>query len=509
MSGAFRAPLWEPLSGASLIILTIALPLATFMQVVDTTIANVAIQTISGNLGASYSQGSWIITSYSVANAIILPISGRLAQRFGEKRLFLWSTGLFSLTSMACGLAQDMTTLVVFRILQGAVGGPMIPLAQSLLMNNYPREKQVMALALWSMTISVAPVFGPIMGGYISDNYHWSWIFFINVPIGFIVLFLASGVLVGRETKISRPHWSGISFGLLALGVGALQMTLDRGKDLDWFNSPTIRVMGVLAAVGLALLLVWEKDNPKALIDLSLFKNRNFSVGVSLISLGMALYLGTVILIPLLLQTRYGYTATWAGLATAPIGVIPVLLMPILGRYSKHIDMRYIITLGFAVIALTMSLRTGFSPGMDLKYVLIPQFVQGLGLTCFFVPITSIAFIGLEPTKIAAASGIYNCFRTLFSAIGASIFTTLWERREAYHHNRLSGLIDNLNPLATEGLEKLTNLGLTEEQATAYLERQITNQGYIIAANEIFQVCSYSFMALIILVWVARPKKTV
>ncbi|MDR1395547.1 MAG: DHA2 family efflux MFS transporter permease subunit, partial [Deltaproteobacteria bacterium] len=238
-------PLFEPLTGTSLLILTIVLPLSTFMQVVDTTIANVAVQTISGNLGASYSQGTWIITSYSVANAIILPLSGRLAQRFGEKRLFLWSTGLFSLASMACGLSQDMTTLVIFRIIQGAVGGPMIPLAQSLLMNNYPRERQMMALALWSMTVSVAPVLGPIMGGYISDNYHWGWIFFINLPVGLVVVFLVSRVLAGRETKASRPRWSGISFGLLALGVGAFQMMLDRGKELDWFNSPAICVLGV------------------------------------------------------------------------------------------------------------------------------------------------------------------------------------------------------------------------------------------------------------------------
>jgi DHA2 family multidrug resistance protein len=507
LSGAAQAPLWEPLTGSRLILLTIAMPLATFMQVVDTTIANVAVQTISGNLGASYSQGTWIITSYSVANAIVLPLSGRLAQRIGEKRLFLWSVGLFALASMACGLAQDMTSLVCFRVLQGAVGGPMIPLAQSLLMNNYPKEKQVMALALWSMTISVAPVLGPIMGGYISDNYHWSWIFFINVPIGAAVVFLGGNVLAGRETKISRPHFSAISFGLLAIGVGALQMTLDRGKDLDWFNSPTIRVMGLIAALGLVFLLAWEKDNPKALIDLTLFRFRNFAVGLALISLGMMLYLGTVVLIPLLLQTRYGYTATWAGLATAPIGILAVVMMPLLGRYGKRLDMRWVITSGFFVIALTMRVRSGFAPGMDLKYVLWPQFFQGLGLACFFVPITSLAFIGMDPGKIAGASGLYNCSRTLFSAIGTSIFTTMWERREAYHHVRLSGLADPLNPALAESLDNLTSLGFTQEQALGYVERLITNQGFIVAANEIFQVCSYSFLFMILIVWLARPNK--
>ncbi|MDR1083801.1 MAG: DHA2 family efflux MFS transporter permease subunit [Deltaproteobacteria bacterium] len=508
MSRAFQAPLWEPLTGTNLLILTIALPLATFMQVVDTTIANVAVQTISGNLGASYSQGTWIITSYSVANAIVLPLTGPLAQRFGEKRLFLWSTGLFALASTACGLSQDMTALVIFRIIQGAVGGPMIPLAQSLLMNNYPREKQVMALALFSMTVSVAPVFGPIMGGYISDNFHWSWIFFINIPFGLAVLLLSSRVLAGRETKIKRPRWSGISFGLLALGVGAFQMMLDRGKDLDWFNSPSIQILAVIAVTGLTLLLVWEYSNPKALIDLSLFKYRNFCVGITLISAGMMLYMGTVVLIPLLLQTRYAYTATWAGLATAPIGILPVIMMPLLGRYSKHIDMRFVITAGFGVLAVTMHMRTGFEPGMDMRYVLLPQFIQGIGLACFFAPITSITFIGMDPGKIAGASGLYNCSRTLFSAIGASISTTFWERREALHQTRLSGLIDAYNPLATESLRRLTDLGMTQDQAAGYLERQIVNQSFIISANEIFQACSYCFLFLIILVWLSKPAKT-
>jgi DHA2 family multidrug resistance protein len=381
----------------------------------------------------------------------------------------------------------------------------MIPLAQSLLMNNYPREKQVMALALWSMTISVAPVFGPIMGGYISDTCHWSWIFFINVPIGAAVIALAKPVLAGRETRISRPHWSGISFGLLALGVGALQMTLDRGKDLDWLSSPAIRVMALVAALGLVFLVAWEKDNKNALIDLSLFKYRNFSVGVALISLGMMLYLGTVVIIPLLLQTRYGYTATWAGLATAPIGILAIVMLPLIGHYSRHLDMRVVISVGFAVIAITMRMRSGFSPGMDIKYVIVPQLIQGIGLGCFFVPITSLAFIGMDPAKIAGASGVYNCSRALFSAIGTSLVTTSGERRDAVHHSRLTGFIDSLNPMVNEGLDGLMALGLTQEQAIGYVERQIANQGFIIAANEIFQMCSYSFIAMIFIVWIARP----
>ena len=497
-----------PLHGTPLALLTVALPLATFMQVVDATIANVAVPTIAGNLGVSYTQGTWIITSYSVANAIVLPLTGRLAQRFGEVRLFLASTFLFSLTSLLCGLATDLGVLVLFRVLQGALGGPMMPLAQALLLNNYPRERQVMAIALWSATVSVAPVFGPILGGVISDNFHWGWVFFINVPVGALVLVLVSRLLAGRETAVSRPRWSAVSFGFLALGVGALQMMLDRGKELDWFNSAEITALAAAAAAGLTLLLVWESRNPDPLIDLSLFRHRNFSLGALLICLGMMIYLGTVVLLPLLLQTRYGYTAAWAGLASAPIGILPVFLTPLIGKYGARLDPRLIITLGFLVFALCMHLRTNFAPNMDLWFVVWPQIIQGLAMTCFFVPIITLAFSGLEPRRLAGASGLFNCLRTLFGAIGVSAATTLWERREAWHHARLSGLLDPYNPLANQALEQLAAQGLTADQSRLLLVRQLTNQSFILAADEIYRLCALAFLAMIGLVWLTRPVLT-
>jgi DHA2 family multidrug resistance protein len=496
-----------PLAGLKLVILTIAMPLATFMQVIDATIANVAVPTIAGNLGASYSQGTWIITSYSVANAIALPLTGRLAQKFGEVRLFLGSTALFSLCSMACGLAGNLTLLVVFRVLQGALGAPMMPLAQTLLMNNYPRRLQMMALALWSTTVSVAPVAGPILGGIISDNYHWSWIFIINVPIGIVAVILARFILRGRESKRSQPRWSAISFALLALGVGSLQLVLDRGRELDWFNSPEVLTMAAIAVVGLTLLLVWEKRNPEPLIDLSLFKSRNFSVGVTLISLGMMLYLGIVVLLPLLLQSNLGYTAAWAGLVTAPVGFIPILTTPIIGRFGSRVDPRRIISFGFAVFFLVLMYRSNFNPQIDLEFLIVPQIIMGISIACFFVPITSLAFIGMEPRLIASAAGVFNCVRTLFGAIGASAVTTIWERREALHHVRLSGLIDPYNPVAVDFLDTLRNLGMSQEQALGYLAGQITRQGFILAGAEIFKLFGICFIFMIALTWLAKPAK--
>ncbi|MDR3135658.1 MAG: DHA2 family efflux MFS transporter permease subunit [Deltaproteobacteria bacterium] len=496
-----------PLSGLKLIMLTVAMPLATFMQVIDSTIANVAVPTIAGNLGASYSQGTWVITTYSVANAIVLPLTGRLAQKFGEVRLFILSAALFALSSLACGLSGNLSALIAFRVLQGAFGAPMMPMAQTLLMNNYPKRLMMMAIALWSTTVSVAPVLGPIMGGYISDNYHWSWIFMINVPIGAVVVIMAHLILSGRETKRSRPRWSAVSFGLLAIGVGAFQLALDRGRELDWFNSPEILALSVMAVVGITLLLAWESKNPFPLIDLSLFKSRNFTVGLALISLGMMLYMGMVVLLPLLLQSNFGFTATWAGIATAPVGLIPILVSPIIGRYGSKIDQRYLISFGFAVFMCLTMYRSNFSPQADLKFVIIPQVFLGMGIACFFIPINSLSFIGMDPKKIASASGLFNCIRTLFMAIGTSAVTTIWERREAIHHVRLSGHIDPFSPQALETLNTLTAMGMSQEQAASYMARQITVQGFITASAEIFKLCAVCYVVMIAMTWLAKPFK--
>lgn len=304
----------EPLQGGKLAIMTIALALATFMQVLDSTIANVAIPTIAGNLGASNSQGTWVITSFGVANAISIPITGWLAKRIGEVRLFMWSTALFALTSWLCGISQSLEMLIFFRVLQGLVAGPLIPLSQSLLLNNYPPAKRNMALALWSVTIVVAPILGPILGGYISDNYHWGWIFFINVPFGVLIIMCISNTLAGRETKTEIKPIDTIGLVLLVVGVGALQIMLDQGKELDWFNSTEIIVLTIIAVVALSFLIVWELTDEHPVIDLSLFKSRNFTIGCLTLSLAYMIYFGTIVLLPLLLQEVFGYTATWAGL---------------------------------------------------------------------------------------------------------------------------------------------------------------------------------------------------
>lgn len=497
---------FKPLQGGALAMLTLVLSLATFMLVLDSTIANVAIPTIAGDLGASSSQGTWVITSFGVANAISIPITGWLAKRFGEVRLFLIATLLFVLASWLCGIANSLEMLIVFRVLQGAVAGPIIPLSQSLLLNNYPPEKRGMALAFWSMTIVVAPICGPILGGWISDNIHWGWIFFINVPIGLAVVLISWKILEGRESRISHQPVNTIGLILLALGVGALQLMLDQGRELDWFNSTEIVVLTIIAAVGLIALIIWELTDDNPVVDVSLFKSRNFTVGCVSTSLAFLVYSGTVVLIPLLLQQVYNYTATWAGLAVAPVGLLPILLAPIIGKFGNKIDMRILITVSFMVYALTFYWRAvTFEPEITFMDVALPQFVQGLAVACFFMPLTTITLSGLPPEKMASASSLFNFLRTLAGSIGTSLTTFIWYNREAVHHTQLTEVINPYNPISQQFFQTMGSFGLSEEQTASYLARQITAQGFIIGANEIFLVSAITFISLVVIIWFAKP----
>ena len=497
---------FKPLQGSALAMLTLVLSLATFMLVLDSTIANVAIPIIAGDLGASSSQGTWVITSFGVANAISIPITGWLAKRFGEVRLFLIATLLFVLASWLCGIANSLEMLIVFRVLQGAVAGPIIPLSQSLLLNNYPPEKRGMALAFWSMTIVVAPICGPILGGWISDNIHWGWIFFINVPIGLAVVLISWKILEGRESRISHQPVNTVGLILLALGVGALQLMLDQGRELDWFNSTEIVVLTIIAAVGLITLIIWELTDDNPVVDVSLFKSRNFTVGCVSTSLAFLVYSGTVVLIPLLLQQVYNYTATWAGLAAAPVGLLPILLAPIIGKFGNKIDMRILITVSFMVYALTFYWRAvTFEPEMTFMDVALPQFVQGLAVACFFMPLTTITLSGLPPEKMASASSLFNFLRTLAGSIGTSLTTFIWYNREAVHHTQLTEVINPYNPISQQFFQTMGSFGLSEEQTASYIARQITAQGFIIGANEIFLVSAITFISLVVLIWFAKP----
>ncbi len=500
-----QAKTYPPLKGASLVLVTLALSLAVFMEVLDTTIANVVVPVIAGDLGAAATQGTWVITAFAVANAVSVPLTGFVARRFGEVKVFLGAVIGFVITSWLCGIAPNLQMLVLFRVLQGLVSGPLIPLSQSLLMASYPPEKRTQALALWAMTVVVAPVLGPILGGWISDNWHWGWIFFINIPVGIAAAWITWKQLGHRETEIRKTPIDYTGLVLMVFGVGALQMMLDRGKELDWFASGEIIALAVVAVVCLTYFVVWELGEEHPVVDLSLFKDRNFTVGVIATSLGFMVYMGSLVLLPLVLQSNLGYTATWAGLVAAPVGILPIILSPVIGKFGGRLDMRWLVTASFLVFAFTFHWRTNFYTGMDMANVVWPQFWQGLGVAMFFLPLTAITLSRMQGAQIAAASSLSNFLRVFMGGVGVSVVTTMWERREALHHARLA---EEITPYSTEtqqAVQTMVQAGIRPEEGLANIVKNITQQGFIIGSNEIFWAGSLLFIVMIAVIWFAKP----
>jgi len=493
------------IKGAQLVLLTIAVSFGIFMNVLDTSIANVAIPTIAGNMGVSADEGTWVITSFTVSLAIVLPLTGWLARRFGEVKLFAWSTALFTIASILCGLSTSLPMLVFFRIIQGAVAGPMIPLSQSLLLANYPPDKKGLATGLWAMVAVAGPVLGPILGGYITDDYSWPWIFYINVPVGIFSVYFTWKILKDRETKIVKQRIDFVGLILLAVGIGCLQVLLDRGKDLDWFDSNLICLLAIISTVCLSFLIVWELTDEHPIVDLTLFKSRNFTVGTTAISMGYMTYFGSVIILPLWLQTQMNYTATWAGLATAPIGVLPILLSPFVGRIMSKVDPRFIVTNGFFFFAFCSFWLASFNTDVTFENVAWIRFVQGIGAPCFFIPTITILLSGLPDDRIASAAGLSNFLRILAGSFGTSISVALWDHRESVHQSKLTETLISYNPNMIETINQLKISGFADDVSYALLAKTLINQSYMLATNDIFWLSGFIFLALLVLIWFARP----
>lgn len=496
---------FAPLQGGERVAGTLALSLATFMNVLDTSIANVSIPAIAGDMGVSPSQGTWVITSFAVANAIAVPLTGWLTQRFGQVRLFTTSVLLFVLASWLCGLAPSLEALIACRVLQGLVAGPLIPLSQTLLLASYPPALAGTAMALWSMTTLVAPVAGPLLGGWITDNVAWPWIFYINVPVGLFAAGLTWSIYRSRDPGPRRVPLDRVGLVLLVLWVGAMQLMVDQGKELDWFESDEIVVLALVAGIGFAYFLVWELNTPAPLVNLRLFERREFAVGTGVLAVGYGLFFGNVVLLPLWLQQWMGYTATWAGLATAPVGLLAILFSPWVGRNVGRIDPRRLVTLSFLMFAFVMWLRSRFNTQVPFEVVLLPIVLQGAAMPFFFIPLQTIVFNGLPPEQMPAASGLSNFARITAGAIGTSLFTTLWERRAALHHAELSAALHADNPALQALSSGLGAAGLSPAQIHASVVRQIDQQAYTMAVTDVFLLSSAIFVGLIGLVWLTRP----
>jgi DHA2 family multidrug resistance protein len=495
----------QPLAGGKLAFAAVVLSLANFMVVLDTTITNVAMPTISGDLGVSTTEGTWIITAYAVAEAITIPLTGWLSRRFGQVRVFTTAVVAFVIFSICCGLAGSLGSLVLFRVLQGLAGGPLIPLSSTLLLSVFPKQKSNIALSLWGMMTVVAPIFGPILGGLISDNWSWSWIFYINIGFGILVGFGALSVLKGRETKTERSRIDAMGLALLVVFVTAFQVMLDQGRELDWFSSNLIVICAIVSVVALALLIIWELTDADPVIDLSVFKSRNWLVSTIVLSLMFGIFFGNIVLTPLWLQQQMGYTATWAGYATAPMGILAVLSSPLIGRLLPKVDPRWLVSYGMGVLALSFFMRAHLTSQSDFMSVAVPMFILGAGIPACIITLTSLGVSDLPPEKVANGAGLQNFLRVMSMAIGATLTQTYWEHMSKFTRTELVNAIAPGAP--TDIAMKAMDAGIPPERTAALFSRLVDGQSVMLATNDFYALATVLMIGSAALIWfVKKPK---
>lgn len=449
-----------------------ALALGTFMQVLDGAIANVSLPTIAGNLGVSTDSGTWIITSFAVANGVTVPLTGWLMGRFGVVRTFTASVLAFTFTSFLCGIAWGLPSLVIFRLLQGAVSGPMIPGSQALLLSIFPAHKSGVALSIWSVTTLTAPVLGPVLGGYISDNFHWGWIFLINLPIGLVAGFVTWRSLRTRDTPTHKVPMDRVGLLLLTIWVFSLQTVLDLGKNRDWFSDAMITALAIVAAIGFVAWLIWESpiaNLPSILLSLP------GAISLSALCFGYALLFANNLLLPLWLQEQMGYTATWAGLVAAPSGIVAVLLTPFLGRL-RGFDMRWLATGAFLAFGASYFMRSHYTADASYWALTLPLLLQGAAMSAFFVPLNTILLDGLPASRVPSASGISNFARITAGSFAASAITTYWDRRETLHQARLVEAATPFSQSYQQATAALQSQGFSPTQAAGFIMHQIMGQ---------------------------------
>lgn len=490
------------LKGGRLILAALVLALANFMVVLDMTIANVSVPHITGSLAVSASQGTWVITSYAVAEAICVPLTGWLAARFGSVRVFVISLFGFTLFSILCGLSTSLEMLVFCRIGQGLFGGPIMPLSQTLLMRIFPPEKQSQAMGMWAMTTVVGPILGPILGGTISDNMSWHWIFFINIPVGIGCAIAAMRLLKTAETPTQKLKIDRGGLLLLVLWIGALQLMLDLGHERDWFNSPFIVVLALTAFIGLIVFTIWELTERHPVVNILLFKYRSFTISVLALAFGFGAFFGSIVLIPQWLQINLGYTATWAGYLTATMGVGSLTMSPIVAKLATKYDQRALASFGLSILGGVTLMRAFWTTDADFMALALPQILQGFAVPFFFIPLSNMALASVLPQDMASAAGLMNFLRTMAGAIGASIAVTIWD-----DHTKVarSEMVSSLH--VTEVQNTLVNTGMSSEAALGYISSLVDKEALTLSANHVFLVLAGIFIFAAMIIWLCpRPK---
>lgn len=488
------------LSGGALILAGAVLCMANFMAVLDTSIANVALPHISGGLGASATEGTMVITFYAIAEAICIPLTGWLAQRFGSVRVFLLSMTGFGISSALCGMATSLDMLLLFRVLQGLSAGPLMPLSQSLLLQITPKQQHPMALALWSMTVIVAPVCGPVLGGVLSDTVGWEWAFFINVPIAIVSIIIGRWLLSAQETPTEKLKVDFVGLVLLAVWVGALQLMLDKGREHDWFESEFIVTLGVITAIGFVSFLIWELTEKEPIVNLRLLAIPSFSLGTGVMAVAYGGFFASVVLVPLWLQNNMAYTATWAGYLTAFNGILGVIVAPFVAKLMVRFDPRAVAFVGLLGLAVVIGARALFTTDMSFVSMIPAQLAQGAFLPLMFVPMMAITLAGIAAKDLPGASGIMAFARTIAGAIGTSLVTTAWERSATGMRDELVNGMEH----GSQVLAAAVGAGADTEAARQALSLVVDHQALMLATNQVFAFLGPMLAVTAILIWFTK-----
>lgn len=498
-----NSAIYGDLKGGKLVLAAFVLALANFMVVLDMTIANVSVPHITGSLAVSSSQGTWVITSYAVAEAICVPLTGWLASRFGAVRVFGTCLIGFTLFSILCGLSSSLTMLVICRIGQGLFGGPIMPLSQTLLMRIFPPEKHAQAMGIWAMTTVIGPILGPILGGSISDNLSWHWIFFINIPVGIFCAVAALRLLKPAETAIERLKIDSIGLALLILWIDALQLVLDLGHDHDWFNSSLIVSLSLIAVIGFVVFMIWEYTEEHPIVNIKIFRYRGFSVATFSLAIAFGAFFGSIVLIPQWLQINLGYTATWAGYLTATMGFGSLTMSPLVAKLSTKYDQRALACFGLVILAGVTLMRAFWTTDADFMALALPQIIQGFAVPFFFIPLTNMALASVRPEEIASAAGLMNFLRTMAGAIGASIAVTLWD-----DHAKLarSEMVSTMH--IEDSQNKLVATGMSPETALSAISRMVDKEALTMSVNHVFMIFALLFLLAGLLIWLCPKPKT-
>jgi DHA2 family multidrug resistance protein len=497
-------------------LVAVAVMFATFMEVLDTTVVNVSLPHIAGNLSATIDESTWVLTSYLVANAIVLPMTGWLARTFGRKRLLMASVTGFTVSSLLCGLAPNLPLLVLFRLIQGATGGAMQPLSQAVLLEAFPPHERGKAMGFWGLGIVSAPILGPVLGGWLTDNYSWRWVFYINLPVGIVSLVMTKLYVFDPaylRKEVSKIDYWGI--GLLALWIGSLQIALDLGQERDWFSSIFITGLVAAAAFGVVAFIVREWTTPEPVVDLHVFKDRTYSTGVFLMTtLGFVLY-GSLVLLPIMLQTLLGYPSLQAGIAMAPRGMGSMLGMPMVGMLIGKIDSRKLVALGLTIGAITLIWLGQLNLNAGYWDFFWPQFFQGLGLSALFVPLTTISMDRIPRERMGNATSLFNLMRNLGGSIGIAVTGSMLARNQQAYVNVYGANVDAYSPAARGAFESARNMFMARgadlttatERAYASLFASVQQQAAMVSFVTIFRLLGVIFLLLLPLVLLMKKPR--